>query len=312
MSPDIAASVRARLLRQAKERGEEFERTLSRFASERLLYRLGASAVRERWILKGASLLAVWMPDPYRATRDVDVLASGPTDDAAIRELLATICAVLCPEDGIWFDLSELIVEPIRAEEEYSGKRARFRAFLGNARIAVQLDIGVGDALVNEPHEITYPTLLPTLPTPRLRAYPREQAVAEKFEAAVKLGIRNSRMKDFHDVWALASAFDFDGDALRHAVEACFERRGTLWTEESPPVLTSAFYQSQDLEARWRHYLAAGAVLTPPPAQFDVVGETIIRFLEPVRSSILTSQPFRRTWRAAGSWVDPTSDESSA
>ena len=131
MSPDVAASVLARLLKQAKRRGEEPERTLARSAGERLLFRLSASAARDRCILKGASLLAVWMPDPYRATRDVDVLASGPTDDEAIRSLIAEICAVAYPEDGLRFDLSELVVEAIRAEGEYSGKRARFRAYLG-------------------------------------------------------------------------------------------------------------------------------------------------------------------------------------
>jgi len=227
MSPDPAASVRARLLNQAKQHGEEFERTLARFAGERLLYRIGACAARDRCILKGASLLAVWMPDPYRATRDVDVLASGPTDDDAIRSMIAELCAVDCPEDGLRLDLSELVVEAIRAEEEYSGKRARFRAFLGQARIAVQLDLGVGDAIAIAPEEITYPTMLPSLPAPRLRAYPREQTVAEKFEAMVKLDTQNSRMKDFHDVWALAGAFEFDGAALQRAVAACFERRRT-------------------------------------------------------------------------------------
>jgi hypothetical protein len=125
------------------------------------------------------------------------------------------------------FDISDLVVETIRAEDEYSGKRARFRAVLGKARIAVQLDIGVGDAVAIEPEEVTYPTLLPALPAPRLRAYPREQAVAEKFEAMVKLDTLNSRMKDFHDVWALATAFAFDGARLQRAVTACFERRRT-------------------------------------------------------------------------------------
>jgi hypothetical protein len=172
MSPDVAASVRARLLKQAKHRGEDFERTLARFAAERLLFRLGAAPARDRCILKGASLLAVWLPDPYRATRDVDVLASGPTDDSAIRSLIAEICGVACPEDGLRFDLSELAVEPIRAQEEYSGKRARFRAWLGGARIRVQLDLGFGDALATQPEEIEYPTILETLPAPRLRAYP--------------------------------------------------------------------------------------------------------------------------------------------
>jgi hypothetical protein len=302
MSPDVAASVRARLLNQAKQRGEEFERTLARFAGERLLFRLGACAARDRCILKGASLLAVWMPDPYRATRDVDVLASGPTDDDAIRSLIAEICTVACPEDGLRFDLSELVVEAIRAEEEYSGKRARFRAFLGQARIAVQLDLGVGDAVAVEPEEITYPTMLSTLPAPRLRAYPRDQTVAEKFEAMVKLDTQNSRMKDFHDLWALAGAFDFEGAVLQRAVAACFDRRRTPWTDETPRALTPAFYQMPELTARWRNYLAAGAVLIPPPAQFADIGERVTGFLGPVRDSIVADEPHALTWPAGGPW----------
>jgi hypothetical protein len=307
MSPDVAASVRAHLLNHAKSRGEEFERTLARFAGERLLFRLGASAARDRCILKGASLLVVWMPDPYRATRDVDVLASGPTDDDAIRSMIAEICAVACPEDGLRFDLSELVVEAIRAEEEYSGKRARFRAFLGQARIAVQLDLGVGDAIAIAPEEITYPTMLSSLPAPRLRAYPREQTVAEKFEAMVKFDTQNSRMKDFHDVWALAGAFEFDGAALQHAVAACFDRRRTPWTEETPRALTTAFYHLPELTTRWRNYLAAGAVLIPPPARFGDIGERITSFLGPVRESIVATEPFARTWPLGGPWRETAS-----
>lgn len=302
MSSDVAASVRARLLNQARKSGEQFERTLVRFAAERFLYRLGASAARDRCLLKGACLLAVWLPDPYRATRDVDVLASGAVDDAAIRSLVAEICDVACHEDGLRFDLSELVIETIRPEEEYSGKRARFRAFLGNARIAVQLDIGVGDAVVVEPEEITYPTMLSALPPPRLRAYPRELTVAEKFEAMVTLDTLNSRMKDFHDVWALAGSFAFDGATLQRAVAACFERRGTPWRDEAPRVLTTAFYQVPELEARWRNYLAAGAVLVPPPAQFDRIGERIIEFLGPVRERILSGDGSAGSWLPGGPW----------
>jgi hypothetical protein len=313
MSPDVAASIRARLLNQARAQGEEFERTLTRFAAERLLFRLGASAARDRCILKGASLLSVWLPDPYRTTRDVDVLLSGQTDDAAIRSLVEDICAVACPEDGLRFDLSNLVVSTIRPEEEYSGKRARFRAYLGSARIAVQLDLGVGDALTASPEEIVYPTMLETLPRPRLRAYPREATVAEKFEAMVKLDTRNSRMKDFHDIWALAAAFEFDGPSLRKAIAACFDRRGTLWTEEVPRVLTPAFYQMPDLEMRWRSYLAAGATLVPPPAQFEIIGERIIAFLGPVRSSIVAGASFAKAWSASGGvWSPAMATEESA
>lgn len=308
MSPDLAASIKARLLNQAKAQGEEFERTLTRFAAERLLFRLGASAARDRCILKGASLLAVWLPDPYRATRDVDVLLSGEADDAAIRSLVEEIIAVECADDGLRYDLSELVVETIRPEEEYAGKRARFRAYLGSARIVVQLDLGLGDVLTAQPEEIVYPTMLGTLPPPRLRAYPRETTVAEKFEAMVKLDTRNSRMKDFHDVWALAVAFGFDGPSLQNAVAACFERRGTPWTNEMPRALTPAFYQTPDLETRWRSYLAAGAVLAAPPAQFEVIGERIIDFLGPVRSSIVAGDSFDSVWLPGGPWSTPSDD----
>ena len=180
-----------RLLALPRAQGEEFERTLVRYTSERLLYRLGMSTVRERCILKGASLLTLWMRDPYRATRDVDVLAFGPTDDAAIRGLLEAICAVPCPEDGLQFDLASLIIEEIRGVEEYTGKRARFFAYLGRARIRVQVDFGFGDALVTGADEVDYPTLVAGVPAPRIRAYPREVSVAEKFEAMVTLDTRN-------------------------------------------------------------------------------------------------------------------------
>jgi hypothetical protein len=303
MSPDLAASVRAHLLNRAKERREEFEFTLARFAAERLLFRLGASGARDRCILKGASLLSVWHTDPYRATRDVDVLAFGPTDDEAVRSLVEEICSVPCPEDGLRFDLSDLTLETIRPEDEYAGKRARFRAYLGNARIAVQLDLGVGDAVVIEPEEVTYPTLLSWLPTPRLRAYPREQTVAEKFEAMVSLDVRNSRMKDFHDIWALAGAFAFDGAPLGRAVAACFARRGTPWSSERPRVLTPAFYQMPEIAARWRNYLAAGAVLVPPPNQFEIIGERIVAFLSPVRDSIISGEPLEARWKPGGPWT---------
>jgi hypothetical protein len=171
MSADLSASIKARLLTRARAHGEEFERTLSRFAAERLLFRLGASRARERCILKGASLLTVWLSDPHRATRDVDLLASGPADDASIESLIREICAVECPEDSLRFDLSNLVLESIRADEEYVGKRARFRAYLGKARIQVQLDIGLGDAFF-QTEEIEYPVLLETLPAPQLRASP--------------------------------------------------------------------------------------------------------------------------------------------
>ncbi len=307
MTANTAASVKARLLARARADREEFERTLVRYADERLLYRLGASRVRERCLLKGASLLAVWLPDPYRATRDVDLLAFGAPDTEAIRALVEEICAVPCAEDGLRFDLSTMRVEEIRADEEYAGKRARIVAWLGKARIAVQLDIGTGDRVCAGIEEIEFPVLLKELPKPRVLAYPREASIAEKFEAMVRLDTRNSRMKDFHDIWALSKSFAFDGPALRGAVASCFERRGMSWTTGTPPVLTAAFYGMPEFQSRWSGYLAAGGVFVPPPPRFTEIGEQIIRFLGPLRESIVQGGTFDRRWQAgATAWESGT------
>jgi len=302
MSPNVAASIKARLLKQAKEKGEEFESFLVRYACERFLYRLGASALRERCILKGAGLFTLWMGDPYRATRDLDFLAFGSSDEASIRTTMETICAVPCPEDGLRIDLGSMLLSPIRAEEKYQGQRAVLRAYLGTARIRLQIDFGFGDAVTPGPEDAEYPTLLHELPAPRLRTYPRVVTVAEKFEAMVQLGRRNSRMKDFHDIWALSCQFAFDGRVLRKAVAVCFERRGTAWSPETPDVLGSEFYSDADLRARWDAYTRAGAFRTAPPASFESIGNCLQDFLGPVREHIVAGNRFEMHWVAGGPW----------
>jgi hypothetical protein len=302
MTTNVPASIRARLLAAAKMNGEEFERTLSRFATERLIFRLGESKAQTRCILKGAALLTIWMSDPYRATRDVDFLASGDAGDDNVREIIEQICAVPCPEDGLSFDLSDLKLQAIRAEEEYVGKRARFVAYLGTARIRVQIDFGFGDAITTKPDVTEYPTILKDIPAPHILAYPRAISVAEKFEAMAKLDIRNSRMKDFHDIWALSSAFEFDGASLQNAVAACFKRRKTPWTDNVPSALTSAFYQDSDLQQRWTGYIRSGGVRISPPSRFEAIGERVVQFLGPVRDSIVSGKVFPAVWVPGGPW----------
>lgn len=300
MSRNIAASIRARLLNRARAESANFQLYLDRYACERFLYRLGQSDARNRFILKGASLLAVWMDEPFRATRDIDLLAFGENDAEAVRKAVETICSVPCTEDGLRFDLESLRVSPIRDEQFYGGQRARMRAFLGETRATVQVDVGFGDVVA--PEETQVPTLLDDLPEPTLLAYPLVSVIAEKFEAMVQLGIRNSRMKDFHDVWALSEAFDVDGTDLREAVELCFERRRTSWTPDTPDALTPAFYSNETRQRLWQAYGNLGALLKPPPGNFEYVGLRMREFLGPVRRSILAGEPFRMTWQAGGRW----------
>jgi hypothetical protein len=303
VSPDIAASVKARLLSQSKESGEEFELFLVRFVGERFLYRLGASDLRGRCILKGAGLLTLWMNDPYRATRDIDLLAYGPNDEACVRAAMETVCRIPCPEDGLVFDLDNLIVSPIRDDAEYTGQRAVLQAYLGNARIRLQVDFGFGDVIPSPgPEEAVYPTLVSGLPAPRLRTYPRPVSVAEKLEAMVRFGRSNSRMKDFHDIWALARQFPFEGERLREAVSMCFERRGTAWTTDLPESLQAAFYGRPELQVRWRAYLRNRGLRPPPPGNFEEIGEGIRGFVLPVRDSIAADARLEMYWPAGGPW----------
>jgi hypothetical protein len=306
MSPNVPASIKARLLNRARERGgEEFELFLVRYACERFLYRLGASEHRERFVLKGAALLSLWVDDPYRATRDLDFLALGASEPAWIRSVVETVCAVECPEDGMAFDSASLEISPIRAEDKYPGYRAVFRAYLGTARIRLQVDFGFGGVITPEPEDSEYPTLLVGLPAPRLRTYPRVVSLAEKFEAMVQLGLRNSRMKDFHDIWALSTKLELSGNELRKAVAACLRQRGTVWTGAMPDALESAFYGHEDLRARWAAYLRAGAFREPPPADFERIGERVRSFLGPVVASIVEGDELELVWPAGGPWSGP-------
>ena len=299
----IAQSIKARLLREAQRREMEFEPFLVRYACERFLFRLGQSRQRDRCTLKGAGLLTLWMEEPYRATRDVDLLAVGPPDEAAVRETMQDICRQPCPEDGLELDLDTLTIEAIRDEQRYAGQRAVVRAYLGKARIRLQVDFGFGDALSTAPDTTEIPTLIDGLPAPVVHAYPRVATVAEKFEAMVQLGRRNSRMKDFHDIWALSEAFPFEGTALRTAIERCFDRRGTAWNSEIPDVLTSAFCADPDVEARWRAYLRRGFFRQSPPQTIDEIGERVRSFFGPVREAILAGTPFDRHWPPGGPWA---------
>jgi hypothetical protein len=200
---DVAASVRQRLLNRSRERGEDFQLTLIYFALERLMYRLSRSAYRDRFILKGAMLFSVWSETPHRATRDLDLLRRGDHEMSVLIHEFQEICRTPIEDDGMAFLPESISGEKIREGDEYQGIRLTFEARLGVARIPIQVDIGFGDAVLPKPEPLDYPTLL-DFPAPRLLAYPRETVIAEKFQSMVELGIANSRMKDFFDLWFLA------------------------------------------------------------------------------------------------------------
>jgi len=273
---NMGASVRARLLTLAKERKQPNDLLLTRYALERLLYRLSTTKHRERFILKGALLMTTWFDQPFRPTRDLDLLGSGDPDPQAMLAVFRGICAIDL-DDGVVFDVAGLAVDLIREELEYGGLRIKTYAAVGGARIRVVVDVGFGDAIEPGATDLDLPVLL-DLPAPRLRAYPRETVIAEKFQAMVALGRANTRMKDFYDIWLLSHAYEFKGDGLARAIAATFDRRKTPIPAERPFALTRAFADDTAKQQQWASFAdSIGAQLPPLP---EII-EDLAAFLMP-------------------------------
>jgi hypothetical protein len=294
-----AESVRRRLRNELRGRGQEVTLGLQRYAAERFLYRLGRSQQRERFVLKGATLFAIW-GTAYRPTRDLDFTGFGSSDENDVIRAFREICNTPDPVDQLVFDANSITAQAIRDGSEYDGLRIRLRAQLGESDIAVQVDIGFGNAIVPGPEEIEVRTLLGD-PPPRILAYPRESVVAEKLNAMVSLGERNSRYKDFYDLHAMAIAFDFDKDTLVRAVRATFERRGTPMTAAIPTPITAPFYANAERLTLWRAYVTTRD-LTGAPSDFQVVGELLIRLLQPVWEHLLKEGHAAGRWPPRGPW----------
>jgi predicted nucleotidyltransferase component of viral defense system len=221
---NLTASIQARLVERSRALGVEHQLTLARFGGERLLYRLSRSEFADRFILKGAALLLLWLGEAIRPTKDVDLLGFGDTSAGALHQVFIALCAIDAPEDGLIFLADSVRVSAIRGDQEYGGMRVTLLAMLGNVRIPLQVDIGTGDAIVPPPMVLDFPGLL-DLPRARLRAYRPETSIAEKTEAMVRLAMANSRMKDFFDILRLAQTQTFDGETMRLAMTATFTRR---------------------------------------------------------------------------------------
>lgn len=298
---NVPASVRQRLKNWAKAHDTDFNLVLQRYAAERFLHRLGVSSEVDRFTLKGAALFLVWSGKEFRATRDIDLLGTGAEDQAAIREAMTAICVIEDPRDGLAFDPAAIRIDEIRHDQGYGSVRVKLEARLGNVKIPLQVDIGFGDAIHPGREETEYPTLLDHA-APRIWIYPRETTIAEKFEAMVRLGVGNSRMKDFWDVVALSQEFEFDGETLRTAIDETFRRRGTLISQVVPEALRPAFYRDVKRDEMWRAFRQKSGLQLEVPEVFTDAGEQVIAFLGPVRESLAGDDGFLGVWRKGGPW----------
>ena len=268
-SPNVAASVRARLLNVAKAQGVDFNQVLVRFALERILYRMTLSQHADRFLLNGALLFTLWYDMPHRATRDADLLGFGASDLVSVAETFRDIAAVAV-DDGIAFDPASVTVEEIRKEAGYGGVRVIIAGELAKARCKTQIDVGFGDAVTPAPVDSVYPVLLDDLPAPKLRAYPTYTVIAEKLHAIALLGMTNSRLKDYFDLSVLLERETLDTDLLAQAIKATFERRGMSVPDAVPIGLTDEFAHDSSRQLLWLAFLKKNELPPEPlPAIVD-------------------------------------------
>ena len=294
---NVSASVRQRLLNRARSDGRLFDEMLRYFAMERFLYRLSRSAHAEQFVLKGALMLRVWRASEFRPTMDIDLLGRASNEEAEILAQVRDVLRADVEADGLAFDPDSIRTERVTEDADYGGIRVRFSGALDSARIRMQIDIGFGDVVYPGPEVSDLPVML-DLPAPRLLCYSRESSIAEKFEAMVKLGILNSRMKDFYDIWLLSRRFDFTGTELAQAIRLTFERRGT-----ELPLEIEAFTQSF-VDAKQTQWTAFRNRIQQPhvPASFTEIASSLEQFLLPVVSALSSGKPFPANWAAPGPW----------
>jgi predicted nucleotidyltransferase component of viral defense system len=299
---NLAASVRQRLLNLSHESGENFNLVLAQYALERLLYRLGESDFTDQFVLKGAMLFVTWSGRLPRPTYDLDLLGYGAPSAEALARIFTQISTVDVDPDGLIFHPETIRVSEIRAEQEYGGQRIELMASLEAARIPVRVDVGFGDIVTPAAELVRFPTLL-DFPPPCIYACPRETVVAEKLHAMVVLGLLNSRIKDFYDVWLLSRLFDFDGSTLAKAIDATFHRRRTTIPTSRVTALTPAFAADPGKVTQWQAFLRRNRLDVGGRPLTQVVAD-ILDFVEPPLRAAAGSTGFAARWPAGGPWTE--------
>jgi hypothetical protein len=272
---NVAASVRQRLLNIAHGAGDDFGLVLTRYALERLLYRLSRSKYRDQFILKGAMLFQVWAQQPHRPTRDLDLLGRGDSSLEHCQAVFRELCHIPVEDDDLIFSAETVNAEKIKEEQDYEGARVKFIALLENARIAIQVDVGFGDAVTSD--LIDHLTLLP-MPTPRIQAYPMD-IVVEK----------------------LARSFPFEARSLG-ALHATFERRRTPLDPDGLKILLADLSGDASKRTQWRAILRKSSLTAPD--EFTLINSAIQEFLLSPAGGTAESR-ISSSWPPGGPWHRP-------
>lgn len=276
MIKTLGESIRLKLTHLSIARNRPFDEILRYYGIERFLYRLSVSPHAKKFFLKGGLMLKVWDAEDHRATMDIDLLARTSNKIENLKQIINEVALIKLEKDAIIFNCQNLIVRRAQTGGEYEGASASFSATLVKAHIPILIDIGFNDLIIPEPRMIHYPTLLP-LPAPKLLGYTPETVMAEKLESIIKLGLINTRMKDFYDIWTLCRSHKLNSNTTKLAIEKVFSNRKTKL--EYPSSFSKAFYEAPATQQRWNNFLSAMG--KDPIALQDIIFE-ISNFIKPL------------------------------
>lgn len=299
---NIRASIRAQLQNKAREANRPFAEILQYYGMERFLYRFSRSEYADKFILKGALMFTAWQIPERRTTLDIDFLAHFDNQVTSIEKVVKNVCNVLVVPDGLVFDSETVKGQMIKEDADYEGVRVKLLGFLERSRIPIQIDVGFGDIIYRKPRVIDYPVIL-DLPKPHLKGYPVESVVSEKFEAMVKLGLLNSRMKDFYDIWLIMRRFDFNGVKLTKALIKTFEHRKTFFPSDKQLFAEEIYDEKSDRQMLWKAFLKRGDI-KHTPEKLSTMAKEIEKFLMKPIEAIKKKQEFNMEWKAPGSWKE--------
>jgi hypothetical protein len=251
-------------------------------------------------------MMLVWIGETACPTRDADLLGLGELSGIMLASIFEELCNVPVKPDGMEYSAESVRVTRMRRGDVNGGHRVALEARLGNARLSLQVDIGIGDVITPEPAWVELPTFL-NLPSPRLLGYPPETTIAEKLETIVRLGILNSRLRDYFDILVLSRRKPFDGSILKRAVQRTFQVRGTPIPEGLPPGLLKGFAGEPGKQAQWA---SLRSKLREPdvPEELVIVIAEISTFVGPMLRALNDETPFAETWSPGGPW-QPTGEQ---
>lgn len=227
------------------------------------------------FLLKGALLFDLWFDQPQRPTRDIDLLGFGPAGLEHLTTVFQEVCAE-ASDDGIEYDQASVRATEIRKDANYEGVRVTLLGTLDVARCAIQVDVGYGDAVTPAADSVIFPVVLEDMPRPTLRAYPVYTVVAEKYQAMASLGIANTRMKDYFDLWILARHATIDRSILGQAIQATCERRGTPVPVDTPLGLSAVFAADPAKQQQWKAFLSKNKLNAPELGEVVVVIQVLV------------------------------------